>query len=119
MMNTLGTILKRLRKEKDITQEELAKALLVSRDTLANWEIDRATPGINTIKDIAKYFDVSADYLLGIADTPFPNNALRLIAKEWPKTISILYRKGKSSPARDRRAAKIVEVAIPAEDEVD
>jgi transcriptional regulator with XRE-family HTH domain len=71
-MNTLGKRLKKLRAEKGITQKELAAIIKVPRDTVANWEVSRGTPNIETISDIASYFDVSTDYLLGRTDDPSP-----------------------------------------------
>lgn len=64
-MNTLGERLKILRSEKKITQKELAAILKVPRDTVANWEVNRGTPNIETISEIASYFSVSTDFLLG------------------------------------------------------
>ena len=55
--------IKELRTGKELIQEELAKIIGVSRSTLANWEID-VTPGNTALKKLAKYFDVSIDYLL-------------------------------------------------------
>lgn len=71
-MNTLGKRLKKLRAEKGITQKELAAIIKVPRDTVANWEVSRGTPNIETISDIASYFDVSTDYLLGRTNDPSP-----------------------------------------------
>ncbi len=73
-MNTLGKRLKKLRAEKGITQKELAAIIKVPRDTVANWEVSRGTPNIETISDIASYFDVSTDYLLGRTDDPSPKD---------------------------------------------
>lgn len=64
-MNTLGERLKILRAEKRITQKELAAVLRVPRDTVANWEINRGTPNIETISELADHFGVTTDYLLG------------------------------------------------------
>jgi transcriptional regulator with XRE-family HTH domain len=38
---------------------------LRDRDALAKWETDRAYPDVNIIKDLADFFEVTADYLLG------------------------------------------------------
>ena len=59
-----GERLKRLRVEKDLSQQELADILKVNRATLGNWEIDRTSPGYTTLCKIAKYFNVTVDYLL-------------------------------------------------------
>lgn len=53
-----------LRKEKGLTQEELAEILFVSRAAVSKWESGRGYPNIDSLKAIAKYFSVSIDDLL-------------------------------------------------------
>ncbi|MDK2799436.1 MAG: hypothetical protein PWP27_810 [Clostridiales bacterium] len=53
----------KLRKEKNLTQHELAKALNLSRSTLSLYEINKNTPDIGTLIKIADFFEVSLDYL--------------------------------------------------------
>jgi len=59
-----GDKLKKLRKEKDLTQEELAQKLYVSRTAVSKWETGRGYPGIDSVKAIAKFFSVTVDELL-------------------------------------------------------
>ena len=56
--------LKELRKQKGLTQEELANALFVSRTAVSKWESNRGYPGIDSLKAISKLFSVSIDQLL-------------------------------------------------------
>lgn len=56
--------LQSLRKEKGITQEELAKSLYVSRTAVSKWESGRGYPSLDSLKEIAKYFCISVDELL-------------------------------------------------------
>ena len=56
--------LQNLRKNKGVTQEELAKSLFVSRTAISKWESGRGYPNIDSLKAIAKYFGVSVDELL-------------------------------------------------------
>ena len=56
--------LQHLRKEKNLTQEELADLLFVSRAAVSKWESGRGYPSIDSIKDISKLFSVSIDELL-------------------------------------------------------
>ena len=56
--------LQELRKNKGLTQEELAEALYVSRTAISKWESGRGYPSIDSLKEIAKYFSVSIDELL-------------------------------------------------------
>ncbi len=61
----LGERIANLRKEKKVSQEELADVLLTSRQAISKWERGEADPDIDRLKDLAMYFDVSIDYLLG------------------------------------------------------
>ena len=56
--------LQQLRKQKNLTQEELAELLYVSRTAISKWELGRGYPSIESLKAIAKYFSVSIDELL-------------------------------------------------------
>lgn len=56
--------LQELRKQKGLTQEELAKALFVSRTAVSKWESGRGYPGIDSLKAISAFFSVSVDQLL-------------------------------------------------------
>lgn len=53
-----------LRKSKNLTQEQLAEQLYVSRTAVSKWEQDRGYPSIDTLKALADYFDVSVDNLI-------------------------------------------------------
>ena len=56
--------LQELRKQKGLTQEELAEFLFVSRTAVSKWESGRGYPGIDCLKAIAKFFSVTIDELL-------------------------------------------------------
>ena len=56
--------LQELRKNKELTQEELAEALFVSRTAVSKWESGRGYPNIDSLKEISKFFSVSIDDLL-------------------------------------------------------
>lgn len=64
----IGKRLKKLRKEKKISQEGLASILQLSRATYAQYEIDRRIPEYGTLEKLADYYDVSLDYLVGRSD---------------------------------------------------
>ena len=66
--NKLGERLKSLRKERNIGQNALAKALNVSNASISYWETGKQEPCAEAIFKIAVYFNVPADYLLGITD---------------------------------------------------
>ena len=52
-MNEIGTNIKTLRREKRMSQEQLAQALHVTRQTVSAWERGVALPGLDTLKEIA------------------------------------------------------------------
>ncbi|MGI6513961.1 MAG: helix-turn-helix domain-containing protein [Syntrophomonadales bacterium] len=56
--------LQELRKQKELTQEELAEILFVSRTAISKWESGRGYPSIESLKAISKFFAVSIDELL-------------------------------------------------------
>jgi len=56
--------LQELRKQKGLTQEELAEQLYVSRTAISKWESGRGYPNIESLKAIAKFFSVTVDELL-------------------------------------------------------
>ncbi|MGN0961653.1 MAG: helix-turn-helix domain-containing protein [Christensenellales bacterium] len=61
-----GSILKELRKERKLTQTELAKFLCTTQDTISLWELKKSYPDVPTLIKISKFFGVSCDYLLGL-----------------------------------------------------
>lgn len=53
---------------KRVTQKEVADALNVTQDSISLWEMGKRIPDTTYIVLFAKYFEVSADYLLGLED---------------------------------------------------
>ena len=60
-----GDRLRKLRKERNLCQKELAKQLNVSVSTISNYERNIHFPDPNTLCKFADYYDVSIDYLMG------------------------------------------------------
>ena len=56
--------LQELRKNKGLTQEELAQEIYVSRTAVSKWESGRGYPNIDSLKELAKFFSVTVDELL-------------------------------------------------------
>ena len=57
--------LQNLRTSKDLTQEELAEKLFVSRTAISKWESGRGYPSIDSLKAISEFFGVTIDELIG------------------------------------------------------
>lgn len=62
----IGQNIRLLRKEKNITQAQLGKIVSLTQDTISLWEIGKATPNSIELIKLAKFFDVTADFILGI-----------------------------------------------------
>lgn len=61
---TFGEIIKKLRTDNGLTQDELAEKIYVTRTAISKWESGRGFPNIESLKAISKYFSVSLDELL-------------------------------------------------------
>lgn len=64
----IGQTIRDLRKQRKMSQTELAKILHVSQQTVTAWETGKAEPSSSAISSLADYFDVTTDYLLGRPD---------------------------------------------------
>lgn len=71
-MKTCGLRISELRESKNMTQEELAKHLGITRASLSHYETSRREPDIETLNKIADFFQVSVDYLMGRTNDPQP-----------------------------------------------
>ena len=63
---TIGSNIKKLRRERDITQEQLAEFLHLTPSAISQWETDRVLPDIQYLPKLAHLFKVSSDEILGI-----------------------------------------------------
>lgn len=63
-------ILKDLRAKSGLSQGQLAKAVGVSPGNVSDWEVGKTKPGYAALSSLARFFDVSADYLLELDDKP-------------------------------------------------
>lgn len=73
---SIGSTIKRLRREKDITQEQLAEYLGITSRAVSQWECGRTAPDISQLPALCHIFDVSSDVLLGI-DIEKTNEAIQ------------------------------------------
>lgn len=63
-----GEKLKEMRTERDLSQMELARKTGISQSAIAKWELGKTEPTASAIITLARFFDESADYLLGLKD---------------------------------------------------
>ncbi len=85
----LGERLIQLRKERNMTQEDLAKSLKVSRGAVSMWEINQRTPDPETLQRLADFFGCSVDYLLGRVNTPKGHLSSIPIGQLLPQAIPV------------------------------
>ena len=67
-LNSFSEILKSLRMERKIGQVELAKIINVSKGAISLWENGKREPTLSSLVALAKYFNVSLDYLVGLEE---------------------------------------------------
>lgn len=98
--SAFGQRLKQLRSLQGISQYALADVLGVGRTSLKNWELAIATPPLEVVVEMAQYFRVSSDYLLGLDERRSIIDSLRDESYQ-PKPSRRTYRKkanGKMRP---------------------
>lgn len=69
--------MKKLREEKGLMQQDVCNALDIEQSTLANYENNRRVPKTDILIEIANYYGVSLDYLVGRTDDRFDNSKRR------------------------------------------
>ena len=67
-MELFGLRLKTLRLQKDLTQNQLARKLDITRSSVSYYEKSAIYPSVEILIKICQYFDVSADFMLGLSD---------------------------------------------------
>lgn len=75
---TFGEKIRLLREERELNQTELGKAVNMTQRKISYLERDKYEPSIEDIKALCRYFNVSADYLLGFPkNLPYPQKQNR------------------------------------------
>lgn len=63
-MNDVGKNIKKFRKERNMTQEELAEKMNVTRQAISNWETAKTEPDVDTLTRLADVFEVSVEEMI-------------------------------------------------------
>lgn len=66
VIHLFGDRLKELRKNNNLTQDDIAKMFNVTKNAVYSWEVNKTQPSMEIIVALAKYFNVTTDYLLGL-----------------------------------------------------
>lgn len=77
MIKEYNQIIKELREDKDMNQKELSKIFNISQQTLSQYETKRRALPIELLREYAKFFEVSTDYILGLTTNKEPNYKIR------------------------------------------
>ncbi len=77
----IGKMIKKLRRENNMTQEALAEKLNISVSAVSQWEIEKTLPDISMIPLLMDIFSVSSDELIGINDEEIDNKVAEAIEK--------------------------------------
>lgn len=75
----LSELLQKVKTKNGIVQDDVAKAIGVSRQALGKWANGETVPDILDLKKLAKYFNVSSDYLIGLSDNKTTKAELRMV----------------------------------------
>lgn len=86
----IGQRIYKIRQQKNITQEQLAKDLAISRQAVSKWESGKAIPDIENLMYISSLYDVSLDELIKGDDKVGQKIIADASAKKWHK-LSILF----------------------------
>lgn len=86
----IGQRIYKIRQQKNITQEQLAKDLAISRQAVSKWESGKAIPDIENLMYISSLYDVSLDEIIKGDDKVGQKIIADASAKKWHK-LSILF----------------------------
>lgn len=70
-----GERIRSLRKERNLTQEELCNLIDIKRSVFTKYELEQVVPGIDTLIKLGNFFEVSIDYLVGRTNIRYKNYA--------------------------------------------
>lgn len=91
---SIGSTIKKLRRERNMTQEQLAECLGITANAVSQWECDRTAPDISQLPMLARILQVTTDRLLGIDFSKDEEEIERIGAESFD-----FYRKGQRTKA--------------------
>jgi transcriptional regulator with XRE-family HTH domain len=92
-----GDRLRELRKQRNLTADEVAAAIKTSRAQIVNIENGKASPSVDLFVRLLNYYGIGADYLLGVTEAPnfvvlSPEEAALIAcvrAKDWARLLTV------------------------------
>lgn len=103
--------LKKLREERNMSQQALGEHFCLSQQSIHKYENGRAEPDIDTMIAFAEYFHTSVDYLIGYTDNPIPKN-LNIEITFSPADLHHLYSYKKLSPNMKEKIDSLIETLL-------
>ena len=88
--NITGKRLRNLREKKNVSQAEVANFLGIERTTYTAYESGKSRP-VRYLNQLAQYYNVSVDYILGLSDSPLPKEIRFDSLAEKEKTLLLNY----------------------------
>ena len=103
----LSEQIKRLRKQKKISQRELGLKFNVIKQTVSSWETGNSKPPHDTLEAMADFFGVTVNEMYGKAE---PKSFLEV---EWPDLVEVLQTSGKrTTPEERKKIAAIIRASL-------
>ncbi len=81
---SIGTTIKKLRRDRNMTQERLAEHLGLTANAISQWECDRTAPDISQLPLLAYVLDVTTDEILGVDSRKIEEEICTVLAEEEP-----------------------------------
>lgn len=116
MLDKFGERLRDLREGRGLTQKELGQIVKLSPSTIGMYESGRRDPDSDTLRILAEYFGVTADFLLGRSDDRDHSKSSPIldIALEWPEGYRILSRGVREMDTQERnRLIEVMRAVFP------
>ena len=88
----LGYRISKLRKDKGLSQEQLAEELYLTRQTISKWELNQSTPDVDYLAKLSNYFGVTTDYLIKGESSFTENISLSHLGRELNFSLPYLSR---------------------------
>jgi len=92
--NKFQTVIKDLRKQRKLTQQQVADIVGITATGVSYWESGNTVPNVETLNKLANYFGVTVNYLLGIKDN--------FKKKEDNSRTAIIFRKAEQVSGEDK-----------------
>ena len=121
METELAANIRKYRKERKLTQEQLAEVMGVTTGAVHKWESGLSLPELNLIMQLADFFDISVDALLGQKMDPEALSEAEKALKKYPHSFDIvyccsivylIYGTGRHNEVQVRRALALLEQAL-------